>query len=495
VNKQSKALMESFFRSKGLVESSIRSYEAFIEKDMQRIVEENKNLEPTIIPPNINDLKVTLEKIRIGKPIIVEAEGSERPLYPKEARIRKLTYASPIYLTFNTKVNGKLSETVEKNVGMLPIMLKSKYCLLSGLTRDELIEKGEDPYEPGGYFIINGTERILVGVEDLASNHLMVESASTGPSKYIGRIFSSSGAYKIPTSIEKLNNGIIYISFSRVRRIPFVILLKALGLMSDKEVMESVARDYDFPEMVTNLYEGAGITTTEDALDKISKSLGITQSREIRIERITEFIDSLFLPHIGSDEKSRMTKAQNLCKMVRRFLLVSKGYLPEDDKDHYKNKRLKLAGELMSDLFRVSLRTLINDILYNFQRIVKRGKLPSFSVIVRSKLLTSRIYSAMATGNWIGGRSGVSQRIQRLNYLETLSHLQRVISPLSASQENFAARELHGTHLGRLCPVETPEGTPIGLKKNLSVFSHISGDTEEKEVLKALSDFGLKQVR
>lgn len=487
--------MESFFRSKGLVESSIRSYEAFIDKDMQRIVDENKLIEPTIIPPNINDLKVVLGKIRISKPIIVEAEGSERLLYPKEARIRKLTYASPIHLTFNTYVNGKLSESIEKEVGMLPIMLKSKHCLLSGLTKEELIEKGEDPYEPGGYFIINGTERILVGVEDLASNHLMVESSTTGPSKYVGRIFSSSGAYKIPTTIEKLNNGIIYVSFSRVRRIPFAILLKALGMMSDKDIMESVAKDYDFPEMVTNLYEGAGIATTEDALDKISKTMGITQSREIRIERITEVIDSLFLPHIGGDEKARIAKAQNLCKMVRRFLLVSKGHLPEDDKDHYKNKRLKLAGDLMSDLFRVSLKTLINDILYNFQRIVKRGKLPSFSVIVRSKLLSSRIYSAMATGNWIGGRSGVSQRIQRLNYLETLSHLQRVISPLSASQENFAARELHGTHLGRLCPVETPEGTPIGLKKNLSVFSHISGETEEKEVIKALSDFGLKQAR
>ena len=109
------------------------------------------------------------------------------------------------------------------------------------------------------------------------------------------------------------------------------------------------------------------------------------------------------------------------------------------------------------------MKVLIGDLLYNFQRIVKRGKVPSIKVIIREKLLTSRIYSSMATGNWVGGRKGISQRIERLNFLQAQSHLQRVVSPLSSSQENFAARALHPTHIGRLCPSETPEGTNIGL--------------------------------
>ncbi|MEK6920451.1 MAG: DNA-directed RNA polymerase subunit B'', partial [Nanoarchaeota archaeon] len=165
---------------------------------------------------------------------------------------------------------------------------------------------------------------------------------------------------------------------------------------------------------------------------------------------------------------------------------------PVDDKDHYMNKRVKMSGDLLADLFQVNLKVLIGDLLYNFQRIVKRGKFPSIKVVIREKLLTSRIYSSMATGSWVGGRMGVSQRIQRINFLETLSHLQRVISPLSASQENFEARELHPTHLGRLCPIETPEGTNIGLRKNLSLLAEISHNSDEQVVLKQLKMLGLK---
>ena len=159
------------------------------------------------------------------------------------------------------------------------------------------------------------------------------------------------------------------------------------------------------------------------------------------------------------------------------------------------NKRIKMSGDLLADLFRTNLKVLIGDLLYNFQRIVKRGKVPSIKVIIRDKLLTSRIYSAMATGNWVGGRKGVSQRIQRLNFLNTLSHLQRVVSPLSASQENFEARELHATHLGRLCPSETPEGTNIGLRKNFSMLATVSKDVDMDAVVKSLKSAGLKAVR
>ena len=101
----------------------------------------------------------------------------------------------------------------------------------------------------------------------------------------------------------------------------------------------------------------------------------------------------------------------------------------------------------------------------------------------------------MATGSWVGGRKGISQRIQRLNFLELMSHLQRVISPLSASQENFEARELHSTHLGRLCPIETPEGTNIGLRKNLSLLCKSSYTNEEDELIKIIKGFGLKQIK
>jgi DNA-directed RNA polymerase subunit B len=159
------------------------------------------------------------------------------------------------------------------------------------------------------------------------------------------------------------------------------------------------------------------------------------------------------------------------------------------------NKRLKMSGDLMADLFRVNLKVLIGDLLYNFQRIVKRGKFPSIKVIIREKLLTQRIYSSMATGNWVGARKGVSQRIERLNYLQTLSHLQRVVSPLSSSQENFEARSLHSTHMGRLCTSETPEGGNIGLRKNLALLAGISQGVEEEDILPVLIKSGLEMEK
>jgi len=205
-------------------------------------------------------------------------------------------------------------------------------------------------------------------------------------------------------------------------------------------------------------------------------------------------VDKFLFPHIGMDKSARALKAQNLCKMLKKFIQVSKDERAGDDKDHYMNKRLRMSGDLLLDLFRMNFKILVGDILYNFQRIIKRGKLPSIRVIIREKLLTSRIYSSMATGEWVGGRQGVSQRIDRSNYLAMLSHLQKVNSPLSSSQENFDARALHCTHIGRLCPIETPEGSPIGLRKNLAMLCSISQKTDENELLEKIKTLNLKEV-
>jgi len=157
------------------------------------------------------------------------------------------------------------------------------------------------------------------------------------------------------------------------------------------------------------------------------------------------------------------------------------------------NKRMKLSGDVMSDLFRVNVKSLVQDILYNFQRLVKRGKFQSSKIIIRDQLLTSRVKSALATGIWVGGRKGLSQNIDRTNFTATLSHLQRVVSLLSSTQENFEARALHATHWGRLCPIETPEGTPIGLRKNLAIMNQITQEEQNEEKLrKNLEGMGLK---
>jgi len=486
-------LISKFFSEESFVKSDIDSFDNFIENELQRIIEENQVIEPTIIPPNVDEFKIKFDKVRITTPEIIEADGSKRLLFPNEARLRKLTYAAPVFIIVSAHINGAQRESFETQIGNIPIMLRSKQCHLYNISREELIKHGEDPDDPGGYFIINGTEKALVKIEDLASNRFIVERDNVGPSKFVGKVFSEHGSYKIPHTMEYMKDGLLYLTFTRVRRIPVIIVIKALGFLKDEDIANAISSDRQFDEVVVNLIDAVEIKTEEDAVDYIAKHSGITQAKEIRLERTKEILDNYLLPHLGVTPKDKLTKAYNLCKMIKKHLLVARDELSVDDKDHYLNKRLKLSGDLLADLVRVNLKVLIGDLLYNFQRIVKRGKFPTLKVIIREKLLTSRIYSSMATGSWVGGRKGVSQRIQRLNFLETLSHLQRVVSPLSATQENFAARELHCTHLGRLCPIETPEGTNIGLKKNLALLATVSLNASEEDVLKVMKNAGLKQ--
>ncbi len=493
--KESEILISRYFRDMNFTEAQIESFNGFIEEELNKVLEENREIEPTIIPHNVDEFKIKLDKIWVTKPEITEADGSKRDIYPNEARLRKITYSAPCYIDVSAHINGIQRETFTARIANIPIMLKSRACHLHGLGKDDLAAKGEDPNDPGGYFIINGTEKVLINVEDLAPNRLLIEKASTGISEYVGKLFSEKGSFKIPHTIERMKDGIYYLTFTRVRRVPAIIVAKALGLIKDEEIMKAVSEDIQYDEVLINLYEFSEVKTEEDALDYIAKKTGITQSKEVRVERMKEILDKYLLPHLGIDKDDRMNKAYNICKLLKKFIKVARKELPVDDKDHYMNKRLKLAGDLLADLFRVNIKVLIGDLLYNFQRIVKRGKFPSIKVIIREKLLTQRIHSSMATGVWVGARKGISQRMDRLNYLATLSHLQRVVSPLSASQENFEARELHPTHYGRLCPIETPEGTNIGLRKNLSLLASVTKDVSDKDMIKHLKGYGLKASR
>jgi len=485
-------LIKKYFEEKKFVESNIQSFNAFLDSGLQLVVEENKEAEPAIIPHNIEKFKIRFGRITIGKPEITEADGSKRPVYPMEARLRKLTYNAPIYLEISSYVNDVQRENFISEIGKMPIMLRSKYCHLDKLSRDELIKHGEDPSDPGGYFIVNGTEKVLATIEDLSANTFMVEKSAEDSREFVGRFFASQGSYKIPHYVEQNKEGLFTLSFSRVKDMPIIVVLKALGMTKDEEIMKAVSLDKTYEEIVLNLLEFVEIKTTEDAIDYIGKRIGFPQAREVRLERAKEVLDKYLLPNMGMDSSARTIKSRNICKMLKKYIDVLKGERYSDDKDHYMNKRLRMSGDLLIDLFRVNFKVLVSDILYNFQRIIKRGKLPSIRVIIRDKLLTSRIYSSMATGEWVGGRQGVSQRMDRNNFLAMISHLQKVISPLSSSQENFEARALHCTHLGRLCPIETPEGTNIGLRKDLAMLCSISQTVDAEKVLEKLKIIGLK---
>lgn len=493
----SKLLLKKYFEEKSFTEHNINSFNKFITSGLQRVVDETREVVPDILPIGIRDLRIRLGKIWVEKPMVKEADGSRRSIMPIEARLRNLTYDAPIMLEMSIIQSGEEKEKQTVHVGNIPIMLRSENCYLNGMSKEELINAGEDPDDAGAYFIINGTERVVVIVEDLVTNKVLVDKTSTGSNPYAAKIFSEDGQYNIPHTIEKGKDGMIYVSFTKLQKIPFTVLMKALGMKKDQQIIESISTDARFAsDMYINMFEAQEIKSTNAALEFLGKKIGI-MIPEKRAERAEEMIDKFFLPHIGHSPEDRLFKAYFLARAVKKLLLVSYGDLGVDDKDHYRNKRLRLCGDSLESLFRFSFRTIMGDMKYNFERLVKRGKIPNLQSITRSQLLTSRLRSALATGEWIGDRHGLSQHLDRLNHYATLSHLRRVVSLLTASRENFEARDLHPTHWGKLCTSETPEGVNVGLRKNMAITCEISIEPEmnEADVVKKLKTIGLEKVR
>ncbi|HID72404.1 TPA: hypothetical protein EYP38_00565 [Candidatus Micrarchaeota archaeon] len=204
-------------------------------------------------------------------------------------------------------------------------------------------------------------------------------------------------------------------------------------------------------------------------------------------------LDNYLLPHIGVTKTARMDKARFLVRMAERAVRVATKEIPSDDKDHYANKRVKLAGDLMEELFRYAFQFLIKDLVYQASRANARGRRLQVHTLIRQDAMGDRIRYAMATGNWIAGQTGVSQLLDRVSYVSTISHLRRIISPLSKKHPHFKARDLHGTHVGKLCPNETPEGPSCSLVKNLAVQAEISIGVEEDEILRILKAYDVKE--
>lgn len=494
-------LLKSFAEDQGFVKFQIDSYNDFIENRIPNIIKQIKEIKLEV--PDLGEFKIKLGRFKIGKPIgtetwgpwIKEADGSERPILPLEARMRNLTYLAPMYIEMTPILNGIESETITVNFGDLPVMLKSKICPLSRMSREELIKIGEDPEDPGGYFIINGTERVLVLIEEIAPNRILVESSKTPNVTEVARIHSEKDGYIQRHILERRTDGIIRINFANVNRLPIIILLRALGLESDKDIITTISSDPEVQqEFYPNLFETeAG--TSKEAIEEIADFLKITQ-KEYRTERVNRLIDRYLLPYLGQDKKDRLAKALFLAKAVDKIIRYHLKKIPKDDLDNYANKRLRLSGDLLEVLFRSILLGkwgLITRITYNYQKLTKRGRFPPLSSIVESSVLTNQIISAMAIGSWVGGRTGVSQRLERSSYVKTISHMRNILSPLTSTQEHFEARELHPTHWGKIDPSQTPEGATIGLRKYLSVTCQITKGASEKDV-KTVEEIIKKEV-
>jgi len=477
--------ISDFIDNKDLIIFQIDSFNRLLREGLQEVIDER---EPMSI--DIENYTLELGKIKIGSPVVNESgQGPERRL-PFECRLRNLTYSAPILLEFIEK-----GIPVEVEVGHLPIMLRSDTCLLNGMSREELIQHGEDPEDLGGYFIINGTERALIIVEDLAPNRIITTYETvSGKDIIIAKVFSVRQGFRSRVTVEKWDrkkSGTLFVTFPGIpKRISLTVLMKALGLSND-EILDIFEDGDSKLEALMNLE--LNDLTQEEAFEYLGKRAGAGHAKQYQSTRANQVINNFLLPHIGNTEKDRQKKGIYLGVMAKKVLELAYGKREPDDKDHYSNKRLRLAGDLAQELFRVSFNKIARDIKYQLEKQNARHRQVNIRTAVRSNNLTESICYALATGNWTGGRKGVSQVLDRTNYLSSIAHRRRVSSLLSRSHPHFEARDLHATQFGRICPNETPEGQNCGLVKNLANAARISTEVDESIIEKYLYDFGVKE--
>ena len=465
-----KEIVESYFKQRSLVNHQLASYNDCIpvgdgkESRMEKIVrnirigsdELVEDDEGGLVKLDLLDKEiiVRLKNLRLGRPTIKEANGAEHHATPMECRLRKLTYFSPVYLDFkifrdalppSPGTEMGFQEETSVHIGNLPIMVRSARCNLNHNHVDEnrrlspdtsaedaerytqlLRKSGEDPLDPGGYFIINGTERVLISMEDLAPNRVTVEkNKKYAHETQVAKIFSQKDGVRKPLNVEKRRDGMLMVKIpsAGTTPIPLVLLMRSLGVENDREIFASIAGPPEAMKFtVANLNdlrdnEEYGVDTSEEALAWLEKKFAAGQQKEYRESRIQNLLDNELLPHLGSSIDNREKKAIFLGRIARQVLEMAIKDKDPNDKDHYANKRVRLAGDLIEDLFRVSLQQLARDLKYQLERHHNRKRELRISSCLRPDVLTTKIMDALATGNWVGGRSGVSQLLDRTTYL------------------------------------------------------------------------------
>jgi DNA-directed RNA polymerase beta subunit len=480
-------VLESYLHNTSVVQQQIDSYNRFITIGIRKIIENQSNIEP-----EISDFAIKLNNIRLGSPVIIESDSSAKRIMPNEALARNLTYSAPIYLTYTPVISGieKTINTSEVFIGDLPVMVKSELCYTKSMARDELIREGEDPDDPGGYFIIKGSERVLVGIEDLAPNRIICTVEKKG---VMSKVFSTTLSFRARCSITRDDYGIYSLLFPTVSKgVDLVLVLKALGM----QPREALALVDDIKEIENDMLLNIDLSkardlSKEDCVMELGRMSAPNQARAYQEKRAEMQLDTYILPHIGSSPENRKDKAEYLVRMAKRASMVAYGYARQEDKDHYANKRVKLAGDLMEELFSNAFKLFAKDIRYHVEKTAARGRKLNVRTNINPDALTDKILYAMGTGSWPAGQTGVSQVLDRTNFISALAHLRRVKSPLTKKHPHFKARDVHGTYIGKICPSETPEGIEVGLTKYLAIMSKVTVGAEQQGLEDKLKEHGL----
>lgn len=491
------ALSRAYFDRDQLSTHQHRSFNRFLSSGIQSVINHKGGIKAGIQDTSHDkSLRVDFGQVSVGAPQSRESRGESTKIFPQEARLRNLTYSAPIHLEMSIVVSDdqeskeRVLEEDSYEIGQLPIMIKSTHCNLHGLTRSEVIKRQEDPADPGGYFIVNGSERVLVTYEDLLHNRILVEYKDADQTNPVAKVFSENQGYRKLTTVTLGDDNLLSVSIPSIpNQIAFPLLIRALGIETDKAISSQFRSSSEVMQFVVATLEEAETVGQETAIEKLGRILvpnsGQDSDSEYVLSRVNTTLLRSLLPHLNNShgQPAKLAKARFLCDMAETCIDLKLESRDPVDKDHYKNKRLKTAGELMEDLFRSALNRLERDIKYHVKRAYRRDRRIEIDTVLQRELLSSQMKQALATGTWVGGRSGVSQLAERTNYIALLSQLRRVQSPLARSRPHIAARELHATQWGRICPSETPEGTNCGLKQNLAQGGEFSTRIDDETAL------------
>ena len=524
-------VISAYFSQHGLVSQQIGSFNQFVGNNIKEIVDENKvlkiemdpsykrNAEPITYELNFGDVKIA------ANPQILESnEKINKQLFPNEARVRNLDYLSDLSVeAFLKEKKGEdsderiLGKKQTYPIGKIPIMIRSKYCSLNNKTDIQRIELRECEFDQGGYFIIGGGEKVIVAQERMATNFVYVfnKKEQSGFSWQAEVRSSLDGSNRPPVQfavkIAKKNThmqndlgGLITARIPYIKSdVDIVILFRALGLESDKDIIDYIVfdeSDNSFKELLRPSIElfSSDYKDKDECLEYLGNraTKGTADSREKRIKRAEEILRKDMLSHVSIERGAESKKAFFIGYMIYRLGNCALGRAFGDDRDHYGKKRLDMSGVLLTGIFRQYFRNFLKSVESNIKDKLKNDKTGRINLedVFDTNIITNGMKYALATGNWGKNRvgvvlkTGVAQVLQRLTFMSSLSHLRRLNTPLEKTGKITKPRQLHNTHWGMLCPAETPEGQACGLVKNLSLMAFVSVGTPSKLIQKDLDE-------
>lgn len=522
-------IIKDYFNINGLVKHQIDTFNWFITKGLKTII----NNEPTIKYESNKYDNYTLKfsNIYVEPPTIIDNDRTIRPLYPQEARNKDLSYMGNVCVDIIETIQNnegrppQINEQYRVPIAKIPIMLMSDVCHLRAFTPQENESlNGHSTADQGGYFIINGKERILISQVRRTYNKPLCFIQSTSQKEDVliceMRSMCDETFHSTLVQVKMIKNKIV-VSLKlkgKMLDIPVGIVFKSLGFNPEimgpefHEMFGLHSKYFNYIEAIKNncfeefaTYEYSNNEDSDNennefdndnVLVKVFRNVSVSVDKDVvnrlTIEDIEKSLDMDLFPHLGITSTKKQ-RADLLAFMVKKYLLTLTGDLSVDIRDDYNHKRVETAGELCYFLFRLLYKKFQKTCIAQI-----KNRKPDISNFLRTSGITTGILYSFSSGYWgvqrnTYIRTGVSQVVNpKVSLLANYSSLRRVVIPESKDGKEAKTseiRQIHPSSLFLICPVETPEGKGVGTVLNMAVFCNVTTGISTCEIMDLINYF------